>query len=138
MTEIQEQIRDKTTAWLNAKLDSIIEANPRLSVFSKHIRRGLTRKIDDLTAKMDGIMPFITDEDGKLDIDGASGELLNAFDEMPVKSYSFVGIDVKVGKGAVTASIPSNIFTDLIFDNGSITLTRADIEELLAELQNIS
>lgn len=57
---------------------------------------------------------------------------------MPVKSYPFIGIDVTVGKGTVTASIPSNIFTDLIFDNGSITLTRADIEELLAELQNIS
>ena len=138
MTEGQEQIRDKATAWLNAKLDSIIEANPRLSVFSKHIRRGLARKIDDLTEKMDSIMPFITDEDGQLDIDSASGELLNAFDEMPVKSYSFMGIDVKVGKGSVTASIPSNIFTDLIFDNGSITLTRADIEELLSELNTVS
>ncbi len=138
MTEIQEKIRTAATDWLNTKLDSIIDANPRLSVFSKHIRRGLTRKIDDLTAKMDVVMPFITDENGKLDIESTSGELLNAFDEMPVKSYSFMGIDVKVGKGAVTASIPSNIFTDLIFDNGSITLTRADIEELLSELNTVS
>lgn len=137
MTDLQEKIKDTATSWLNAKLDGVIEANPRLSVFSKHIRRGLTRKIDEMVPKLEGIMPFITDDDGKLDIGSISTELLNAFDEMPVKTYSLLGIDIKIGKGVATASIPSNVLTDLIFDNGCITLTRADIEELLTELDNI-
>ncbi len=134
MTELQEKIRTAATNWVNAKLDGIIEANPRLSVFAKHIRRGLVRKIDEVIPKMDAIMPFITDDNGKLDFVSISDELLNAFDEMPVKTYAVMGIDVKVGRGAITATVPSNILTDLLFDNGSITLTRSDIEELVNDL----
>lgn len=136
MTELQEHIRTAAISWVNSKLDGIIEANPRLSVFSTHIRRGIHRKIDEAIPKLDAVMPFITDDNGKLDVVSISDELLNAFDEMPIRTYNFVGIDVKVGKGVITATAPRNILTDFFLDNGSMTLTRADIEELIAEIIN--
>lgn len=135
---LKQQILTASTEWLDAKLDAVVEANPRMAALSTYIRRGLKRKLADVVQQVDGFIPFIADESGEIDITDASSVLLNAFDEMPVQTQSFMGMTVKAGKGSITLSVPRNIFTDLFLDNGNITLSRADFEELVGQISNLN
>ena len=134
MADIKQRLLDAGQEWIVRQIDIAVEHNPRLSFISKRLKDGLCNTLAKKVDMIDPYLPFITDEKGQLNINSASEELLNAFDEMPVRNYDYMGLDVRVGKGRIDVGFPDNIFTNIFLDNNKLVIERCDIQELINEL----
>ena len=136
MEDIKQRLVDAGRVWIARQVDSAVEHNPRLAFIAKRLKDGLGYTLANKVDALDAYLPFITDENGKINIQSVSEELLNAFEEMPVRDYDVMGLNVSVGKGRVVALFPDNLFTNLFLDNNRLVITRADIMELITALDN--
>lgn len=134
MADVKQRLLDAGQEWIAKQIDIAVEHNPRLSFIAKRLKDGLNKNLTNNIDKIDPYLPFITDDKGQLNINSVSEELLNAFDEMPVRNYEFMGLDIRVGKGRVAVSFPDNIFTNLFLDNNKLLIDRGDLQELINEL----
>ena len=136
MEEIKRRLVEAGRTWIAQQIDSAVEHNPRLAFISKRLKDGLGNTLANKVDAIEPYLPFITDESGKLNVRSVSEELLNAFEEMPVRDYEVMGLEVKVGKGRIVALFPENILTNLFLDNNRLVIGRADLEELVKALDN--
>lgn len=130
MNDIKQHLAKTAQTWLSQQIDIAVENNPRLAFIAKRLKDGLSNTIANKVDMIDPYLPFITDERGRLNVNSVSEELLNAFDEMPVRDYQYMGLDIEVGKGRIAVMFPDNIFTNLFLDNNKLLLNRADLQEL--------
>lgn len=136
MEDIKRKLVDAGRAWIAQQIDSAVEHNPRLAFIAKRLKDGLGNTLANKVDAIEPYLPFITDESGKLNVQSVSEELLNAFEEMPVRDYEIMGLGVKVGKGRIVALFPENILSNLFLDNNRLVIGRADLEELVKVLDN--
>lgn len=136
MEDIKKRLVEAGRTWIAQQVDSAVEHNPRLAFIAKRLKDGLGNALANKVDALDAYLPFITDENGRINVQSVSEELLNAFEEMPVRDYEVMGMDVTVGKGRIVALFPDNLFTNLFLDNNRLVITRADIMELITALDN--
>lgn len=129
--DVKQQIVSAGNKWFATQIDMAVEQNPRLAYISKRLKAGVGNILADKVNLIDPYLPFVTDANGRLNIDSVSEELLNAFDEMPVRSYEVMGLDVEVGKGRIAVVFPDSIFANLLLDHNRWVVERADIQELI-------
>lgn len=133
MTDIKQRLLDTGHEWIAKQIDIAVEHNPRLSFIAKRLKDGISKNLTNNIDKIDLYLPFITDDKGQLNINSVCEELLNAFEEMPVRNYEYMGLDIKLGKGRVAISFPDNIFTNLFLDNDKLLICRDDLQDLINE-----
>lgn len=133
MTDIKQRLLDTGHEWIAKQIDIAVEHNPRLSFIAKRLKDGISKNLTNNIDKIDLYLPFITDDKGQLNINSVCEELLNAFEEMPVRNYEYMGLDIKLGKGRVAISFPDNIFTNLFLDNNKLLICRDDLQDLINE-----
>lgn len=133
MTDIKQRLLDTGHEWIAKQIDIAVEHNPRLSFIAKRLKDGISKNLTNNIDKIDLYLPFITDDKGQLNINSVCEELLNAFEEMPVRNYEYMGLDIKLGKGRVVVSFPDNIFTNLFLDNNKLLICRDDLQDLINE-----
>lgn len=134
MTNFQLKVKDTISKWLIEQIDIAIENNPRLSFISKRLKSGVVKLIDQNIDKLKAIEPFITDENGNVDIKSISQELISAFEEMPERDYQISGIDIRVGKGNVSVNFPDSLLSTLFLDHNRLVFTKTDLMNLLNEM----
>lgn len=134
MTNFQLKVKDTVSKWLIEQIDIAIENNPRLSFISKRLKSGVVKLIDQNIDKLKAIEPFITDENGNVDIKSISQELISAFEEMPERDYQISGIDIRVGKGNVSVNFPDSLLSTLFLDHNRLIFTKTDLLNLLNEM----
>lgn len=134
MTNFQLKVKDTVSKWLIEQIDIAIENNPRLSFISKRLKSGVVKLIDQNIDKLKAIEPFITDENGNVDIKSISQELVSAFEEMPERDYQISGIDIRVGKGNVSVNFPDSLLSTLFLDHNRLIFTKTDLLNLLNEM----
>lgn len=134
MTNFQLKVKDTISKWLIEQIDIAIENNPRLSFISKRLKSGVVKLIDQNIDKLKAIEPFITDENGNVDIKSISQELISAFEEMPERDYQISGIDIRVGKGNVSVNFPDSLLSTLFLDHNRLVFTKTDLLNLLNEM----
>lgn len=135
MADIKKDLTVAGQKWVVSQIDAAVEHNPRLSFISKRLKDGLSNIIADKVDMIDPYLPYITDSSGNLNVKSISGELLNAFDEMPMRNYNLMGLDMQVGKGRIAVMFPDNILTNLFLDNNKLIIGRADLEEFINVLE---
>lgn len=134
MNDIKKHLVATGQKWICDQIDMAVEHNPRLAFISKRLKDGLSNTLANKVDMIDPYLPFITDENGALNIKSVSEELLNAFDEMPVRDYEAMGLELQAGKGRIAVMFPDNIFTNLLLDNNKLVIDRADIQEFINAL----
>lgn len=136
MADIKQHLVEVGRKWINEQVDVAVEHNPRLSFIATRLKEGLGNMLANKVDMIDPYMPFITDERGQFNVTSVSEELLNAFDEMPVRDYDAMGLAMQVGKGRVVVMFPDNFFTNLLLDNNKLVFGRADLQEFFNALNN--
>lgn len=136
MADIKQHLVEVGRKWINEQVDVAVEHNPRLSFIATRLKEGLGNMLANKVDMIDSYMPFITDERGQFNVKSVSEELLNAFDEMPVRDYDAMGLAMQVGKGRIVVMFPDNFFTNLLLDNNKLIFGRADIQEFFNALNN--
>lgn len=134
MSDIKKQLVTAGQEWIRTQIDTAVEHNPRLSFVAKRLKDGLCNTLANKIDMIDPYLPFITDERGEMNIKSVSEELLNAFDEMPVRDYEAMGLEFRIGKGRIAVMFPDNLLTNLFLDNNKLVIDRADIQELVNTL----
>lgn len=129
--DVKQHIVKVGQQWITTQIDMAVEHNPRLSFIARRLKDGLCNTLANKIGKIDPYLPFITDERGNVNIGSVSDELLSAFDEMPIRDYDFMGLDVSVGKGKIVVSFPDNIFTNIFLDHNRLTFGKEDLIELV-------
>lgn len=135
MKDIKQQLVIAGQRWICAQIDVAVEHNPRLAFIAKRLKDGLGNTLAKKVDVIDAYLPFITDENGRMNIQSVGEELLNAFDEMPMRSYEYMGLNIELGKGYITVIFPDNILASLFLDNNMLRIGRADIQELFNTLK---
>jgi hypothetical protein len=135
MKDIKQQLVIAGQRWICAQIDVAVEHNPRLAFIAKRLKDGLGNTLAKKVDMIDAYLPFITDENGRMNIQSVGEELLNAFDEMPMRSYEYMGLNIELGKGYITVIFPDNILASLFLDNNMLRIGRADIQELFNTLK---
>lgn len=135
MKDIKQQLVLAGQRWICAQIDVAVEHNPRLAFIAKRLKDGLGNTLTKKVDMIDPYLPFITDENGRMNIQSVGEELLNAFDEMPMRSYEYMGLNIELGKGYFTVIFPDNILASLFLDNNMLRIGRADIQELFNTLK---
>lgn len=136
MADIKQHLVEVGRRWINEQVDVAVEHNPRLSFIAKRLKDGLGNTLANKVDIIDPYLPFITDEHGRLNVKSVSEELLNAFDEMPVRDYDTMGLTVQVGKGRVVVMFPDNFLTNLLLDNNKLIFGREDMQDFFNSLNN--
>ena len=129
--DVKQHIVKVGQQWITTQIDMAVEHNPRLSFIARRLKDGLCNTLANKIGKIDPYLPFITDERGNVNIGSVSDELLSAFDEMPIRDYDFMGLDVSVGKGKIVVSFPDNIFTNIFLDHNRLTFDKEDLMDLV-------
>lgn len=135
MKDIKQQLVLAGQRWICTQIDIAVEHNPRLAFIAKRLKDGLGNTLAKKVDMIDAYLPFITDENGRMNIQSVGDELLNAFDEMPMRSYEYMGLNIELGKGYITVIFPDNILASLFLDNNMLRIGRADIQELFNTLK---
>ena len=118
--------------WGEEKIDALFPGKPQMRVMAK---RGfdnlLTRYDQRMNTAIDTALLFVGDKNGTIDSDTAIDMLVSLFQEMDVHKYSAWGIDMCVGKGAITIDLPHQPMIALFVGNlGQIKFTAEDLLEL--------
>lgn len=135
MKDFKQQLVLAGQRWICTQIDIAVEHNPRLAFIAKRLKDGLCNTLAKKVDMIDAYLPFITDENGRMNIQSVGEELLNAFDEMPMRSYQYMGLDIELGKGHISVIFPDNILASLFLDNNMLRIGRADIQELFNTLK---
>ena len=132
IAEFTGKCKTAVQQWGERKIDELFPGKPQLRALAK---RGfdniLTRYDAKINKTIDTAMLFIADDKGNIDSDVVVDHLVSLFQEMDVQKYDVWGLDLAVGKGAITIEFPHNIMYDMLFGNlGKVKLTADDILEL--------
>lgn len=127
----KEQIISTFENWASTKIDTLVSNSPNMAMVAPRLKNGMSNYIAKNSDKIDNMLLFFTDKEGKLDVGNFFEEATKVFDDMPIQTHKIFGMDLNVGKGAVELDIPQNFFTSMLMgSNNSVKLTSADFMEI--------
>ena len=132
IAQFKGECKSAIQQWGEEKIDALFPNKPQLRVIAK---RGfdnlLTRYDHRMNTAIDTALIFVGDKNGTVDSDAAIDMLVSLFQEMDVRKYTVWGIEMSVGKGALTIDLPHHPMYDLLVGNlGQIKFTADDMLEL--------
>lgn len=110
------ELSDKLKNYVVSQIDTMSKTNPMISF----IKPLITRAVDKNFSKITKAIELISDENGKVDVEGILTEMTESL--MTTESFtlktSFVG-DIEVGGGVIRLNIPMTS-KKLVFDQADI------------------
>lgn len=132
MAQFTGKCKTAVQQWADKKIDELFPYKPQLRVFAKRgVDNILTRYDTRINKALDTAMLFVADGNGCIDSDVMVDTVVALFNEMEVQKYTVWGMDVGVGRGAVTINFPHNMVFDMLLGNlGQVKFTADDFLEL--------
>lgn len=132
MAQFTGKCKAAVQQWADKKIDELFPYKPQLRVFAKRgVDNILTRYDTRINKALDTAMLFVADGNGCIDSDVMVDTVVALFNEMEVQKYTVWGMDVGVGRGAVTINFPHNMVFDMLLGNlGQVKFTADDFLEL--------
>lgn len=135
ITTFKNNIFDTLQSWIDERIDSLVENNPRLQIASVYIKRGvknyILREHDKINSFIDNATLFLCDESGSIDTETLFNDMMNVFCDMEEVPFGKGFIQGTIGKGTIRFALPNNPVVNILFgDTGAIKITEADILEL--------
>lgn len=112
-----EQVTNNLKSYIDLQLDSMAASTPVVN-FLKPI---ITRAIDKNFTKVTTALDLISDQNGNIDIEGISTDMLQSLRTVEpfTLNTSFIG-DIEIGGGAIKLNVP--------FTNKRLVLDSTDLE----------
>lgn len=134
-SQFKEDMKNNIMKWAMGKIDQLCEGRPSLKTASPYLKRGLRNYISRTGEKADrmtdGLLMFVTDEDGNINTDIIVSDFVEMFRSMDVHQERIGSFIVEYGGGEIKVNIPHNPFMDMIFGElGQIKITAEDILEI--------
>lgn len=134
-SQFKEDMKNNIMKWAIGKIDQLCEGRPSLKTASPYLKRGLRNYIARSSEKADrmadGLLMFVTDEDGNINTDIIVSDFVEMFRSMDVHQERIGSFLVEYGGGEIKVNIPHYPFMDMIFGElGQIKITAEDILEI--------
>lgn len=118
--------------WIGYKVDAIVSNNQKLAFFAPRIKKGLHNLIVQNKSMIEQIMPFITDEEGNVDIGNMRNEILSIWNDMPQGKYQMGAFTIETDKGWIKLHIPETaLYNILLGDLKSVKFGTNDVEDFI-------
>jgi hypothetical protein len=129
---VMDELLRNIQKWIDRKVDALAADNPRLMLLSPRLKKGLYNYIAQNKSMIEPLMPFITDENGGIDIGSMKDEIMDIWNSMPQGEYDLKGFKIYTDKSSVKIEIPKTpLFSILLGDIKTIKFNDVDIEEFL-------
>lgn len=129
---IMDEILDNIKEWVDMKIDALASGNPQMALFAPRLKRGIYNMIQQHIGQIEPLMPFLTDEQGRVDIGTMKEELLDIYNGMPKGEYMLGAFKVITDKGSIVVNIPDGVLWSIIFgDLKSVKFGTKDVEDLI-------
>lgn len=127
-----ESIKLKTAVckWLDKHIDTLLEKSPVANIFKHRIHKGI-KEIILGNIDFDMILPFLTDEDGFLNIKDLKNEIIDSIQSMPQYKYEIGGTEVCIGNGKIALTMKDNIISSIFLGGvNQVIFGISDLEDL--------
>lgn len=123
--------------WIGQKVDALAATSPRLVLFAPRIKQGLSNILRQYSGKIEPFLPFITDEDGRMNIGSMRDEILAIFGDMPKGEYQFGEFTIYTDKASVKVQLPQGQLWGILFgDLKTVKFGESDVEDLIDLFNN--
>lgn len=118
--------------WIGQKVDALASTSPRLVLFAPRIKQGLSNILRQYSGKIEPLLPFLTDEDGRMNIGSMRDEILAIFGDMPKGEYQFGEFTIYTDKASVKVQLPQGQLWGILFgDLKTVKFGESDVEDLI-------
>jgi hypothetical protein len=118
--------------WIGQKVDALAATSPRLVLFAPRIKQGLSNILRQYSGKIEPLLPFITDEDGRVNIGSMRDEILAIFGDMPKGEYQLGEFTIYTDKASVKVQLPQGQLWGILFgDLKTVKFGESDVEDLI-------
>ena len=118
--------------WIEMKVDTLASGSPQMALFAPRMKKGIYNLIKQNVGKIEPIMPFLTDEDGNIDIGDMRSEIIDIFEGMPSGDYQVGAFRIVTDKASVKVEIPEGVLWSIIFgDLKTIKFGTKDVEDFI-------
>lgn len=123
--------------WIGQKVDALAATSPRLVLFAPRIKQGLSNILRQYSGKIEPFLPFITDEDGRMNIGSMRDEILAIFGDMPKGEYQFGEFTIYTDKASLKVQLPQGQLWGILFgDLKTVKFGESDVEDLIDLFNN--
>lgn len=134
---LKESLTGAVTAWADGKLVELSAEHPKIKVMKTYLMNGLhnyiSRHDDEITKWTEGMSLFLPAQDGCIDSDMLVDDAIRLLMQTEKTDIRVAGVDVSVGGGEITASLPDTLLGTYLFGRlGRIRITADDLIELKA------
>jgi hypothetical protein len=127
-----EELLNNIRKWIEMKVDALASGSPQMVLFAPRMKKGIYNIIKQNIGKIEPIMPFITDEDGNIDIGDMRSEIVDIFEGMPSGDYQIGAFRIVTDKASVKVEIPEGVLWSVIFgDLKTIKFGTKDVEDFI-------
>ena len=130
MKEESLKIKNAVEMWLDKKIDELLSKNPQSALFQRRLKKGIKEIIMD-NVNFDVILPFLTDDNGYLNVSSLKDELMQGLRDLHNFHHHFGNNELIIDNNKIMLRMPDNIITSLFLGGiNEVTLTVEDINEL--------
>ncbi|MBO5803601.1 MAG: hypothetical protein J6R25_00775 [Bacteroidales bacterium] len=127
-----EELLKNIKTWVEMKIDALAAGNPQMAIFAPRIKKGIYNLIKQNIGKIEPIMPFLTDEDGNIDIGDMRSEVIDIFEGMPSGEYQMGAFRIVTDKASVKIEVPDGVLWQILLgDIKSVKFGTKDVEDLI-------
>lgn len=127
-----EELLKNIKTWVEMKIDALAAGNPQMALFAPRIKKGIYNLIKQNIGKIEPIMPFLTDEDGNIDIGDMRSEVIDIFEGMPSGEYQMGAFRIVTDKASVKIEVPDGVLWQILLgDIKSVKFGTKDVEDLI-------
>lgn len=127
-----EELLKNIKTWVEMKIDALAAGNPQMVIFAPRIKKGIYNLIKQNIGKIEPIMPFLTDEDGNIDIGDMRSEVIDIFEGMPSGEYQMGAFRIVTDKASVKIEVPDGVLWQILLgDIKSVKFGTKDVEDLI-------
>lgn len=127
-----EDLLNNIKTWVEMKIDALAAGNPQMALFAPRIKKGIYNLIKQNIGKIEPIMPFLTDEDGNIDIGDMRSEVIDIFEGMPSGEYQMGAFRIVTDKASVKIEVPDGVLWQILLgDIKSVKFGTKDVEDLI-------
>jgi hypothetical protein len=128
MNELMTNIRK----WIAMKVDALAADSTRIGRNADKFTDTLYTMLEGYIGDIDILLPFITDKNGNIEVHNLKDELLDIFENMPKREYTFKGLKINTDKSSVIIEIPDTfVWNLLVGDLRKIKFGTQDVEDFI-------
>jgi hypothetical protein len=128
MNELMTNIRK----WIAMKVDALAADSTRIGRNADKFTDTLYTMLEGYIGDIDILLPFITDKNGNIEVYNLKDELLDIFENMPKREYTFKNLKINTDKSSVIIEIPDTfVWNLLVGDLRKIKFGTQDVEDFI-------